>query len=165
MDEIAKPDRLLEKLADDVKQLLVERNIDDPLMVGIHTGGAWIAGTLHAMLAISQPLATLDISFYRDDFSRVGMNPKVRPSSLPPQVEDKHIILVDDVLQTGRTIRAAMNEIFDYGRPASITLVCLVDRSGRELPIQADIIGQHLQLSPEQHIKLSGPEPLDFVIT
>jgi pyrimidine operon attenuation protein/uracil phosphoribosyltransferase len=165
MDEIAKPDQLLEQLADDLEQLLKERKIDDPLMVGIHTGGAWIASTLHEKLGISQPLATLDISFYRDDFSRIGMNPKVKPSSLPPQVEDKHIILVDDVLQTGRTIRAAMNEIFDYGRPASITLVCLVDRSGRELPIQADIIGQHLQLKPEQHIKLSGPEPLEFVIT
>jgi len=165
MDEIAKPDQLLEKLADDLKILLVEREIDDPLMVGIHTGGAWIADTLHAKLGISRPLATLDISFYRDDFSRIGMNPRVKPSSLPPQVEDRHIILVDDVLQTGRTIRAAMNEIFDYGRPASITLVCLVDRSGRELPIQADIIGQHLQLSPEQHIKLSGPKPLEFVIT
>ena len=165
MDEIAKPDQLLEKLADDLKKLLVEREIDDPLMVGIHTGGAWIAGTLHANLGISTPLATLDISFYRDDFSRIGMNPKVKPSNLPPQVEDKHIILVDDVLQTGRTIRAAMNEIFDYGRPASITLVCLVDRSGRELPIQADIIGQHLQLGPAQHIKLSGPEPLEFIIT
>ena len=164
MDEIAKPDQLLEKLADDLKQLLVEREIDDPLMVGIHTGGAWIASSLHAKLGISQPLATLDISFYRDDFSRIGMNPRVKPSSLPPQVEDKHIILIDDVLQTGRTIRAAMNEIFDYGRPASITLVCLVDRSGRELPIQADIIGQHLR-GTAQHIKLSGPEPLEFVIT
>jgi pyrimidine operon attenuation protein/uracil phosphoribosyltransferase len=165
MDEIAKPDQLLEKLADDLRKLLETREIDDPLMVGIHTGGAWIASALHARLGISQPLATLDISFYRDDFSRIGMHPKVKPSSLPPQVEDKHIILVDDVLQTGRTIRAAMNEIFDYGRPASITLVCLVDRSGRELPIQADIIGQHLKLEPEQHIKLGGPEPLEFVIT
>jgi len=165
MDEIANPDQLLEKLAADLKQLLDERNIDDPLMVGIHTGGAWIADILHEKLGIARPLATLDISFYRDDFSRIGMNPKVKPSSLPPQVEDRHIILVDDVLQTGRTIRAAMNEIFDYGRPASITLVCLVDRSGRELPIQADIIGQHLQLGPRQHIKLSGPRPLDFVVT
>ena len=165
MDDIAKPDQLLEKLADDLKKLLVERGIDDPLMVGIHTGGAWIANILHARLDISQPLATLDISFYRDDFSRIGMNPKVKPTRLPPQVEDKHIILVDDVLQTGRTIRAAMNEIFDYGRPSSITLVCLVDRSGRELPIQADIIGQHLHLKPEQHINLNGPEPLEFVIT
>ena len=165
MDDIAKPDQLLEKLAADLEQLLDQRNIDDPLMVGIHTGGAWIATILHSKLGLSQPLATLDISFYRDDFSRIGMNPKVKPSSLPPQVEDKHIILVDDVLQTGRTIRAALNEIFDYGRPASITLVCLVDRSGRELPIQADIIGQHLQLSIDQHIKLSGPDPLDFIVT
>ena len=165
MDDIAKPDQLLEKLADDLKKLLIERGIDDPLMVGIHTGGAWIASTLHARLEITQPLASLDISFYRDDFSRIGMNPKVKPTRLPPQVEDKHIILVDDVLQTGRTIRAAMNEIFDYGRPSSITLVCLVDRSGRELPIQADIIGQHLHLKPEQHIKLNGPEPMEFVIT
>ena len=165
MDDIAKPDQLLEKLAGDLERLLGERGIDDPLMVGIHTGGVWVATTLHERLGLSQPLATLDISFYRDDFSRIGMNPRVKPSSLPPQVEDKHIILVDDVLQTGRTIRAAMNEIFDYGRPASITLVCLVDRSGRELPIQADIIGQHLQLGEAQHIKLSGPEPLEFVIT
>ena len=89
---------------------------------------------------------------------------KISAPGLPPQVEDRHIILVDDVLQTGRTIRAAMNEIFDYGRPASITLVCLVDRSGRELPIQADIIGQHLQISPQQHIKLGGPDPLEFAI-
>jgi pyrimidine operon attenuation protein/uracil phosphoribosyltransferase len=165
MDEIPKPDQLLEKLADDLKQLLIEREIENPLMVGIHTGGAWIASCLHVKLGLSRPLSSLDISFYRDDFSRIGMNPKVKPSSLPPQVEDKHIILVDDVLQTGRTIRAAMNEIFDYGRPASITLVCLVDRSGRELPIQADVIGQHLRLSTAQHIKLSGPEPLEFVIT
>ncbi len=165
MDEIAKPDQLLDKLADNLEKLLGERGISDPLMVGIHTGGVWIASILHTRLGISQPLATLDISFYRDDFSRIGMNPKVKPSSLPPQVEDKHIILVDDVLQTGRTIRAAMNEIFDYGRPAGITLVCLVDRSGRELPIQADIIGQHLKLGAAQHIKLSGPEPLEFVIT
>ncbi len=165
MDEIAKPEQLLEKLADDLEKLLEARKINNPLMVGIHTGGAWIANTLHGKLGLAQPLATLDISFYRDDFSRIGMHPRVKPSSLPPQVEDKHIILVDDVLQTGRTIRAAMNEIFDYGRPASITLVCLVDRSGRELPIQADIIGQHLQLGAEQHIKLNGPEPLEFVIT
>ena len=165
MDEIAKPDLLLERLAGDLEKLLGARGIKDPLMVGIHTGGVWIASLLHERLGLAQPLATLDISFYRDDFSRIGMNPRVKPSSLPPQVEDRHIILVDDVLQTGRTIRAAMNEIFDYGRPASITLVCLVDRSGRELPIQADIIGQHLKLGADQHIKLSGPEPLEFVIT
>ena len=165
MDDIAKPEQLLDKLADDLQRLLQERSIDDPLMVGIHTGGVWLANTLHSKLGLTQPLATLDISFYRDDFSRIGMNPKVKPSSLPPQVEDRHIVLVDDVLQTGRTIRAAMNEIFDYGRPASIILACLVDRGGHELPIQADAIGQKLDLKPDQHIKLTGPEPLEFVVT
>jgi pyrimidine operon attenuation protein/uracil phosphoribosyltransferase len=165
MDAIATPDQLLQKLATDLAELLHTRSIEQPLMVGIHTGGAWIAEALRRMLNLQQPLSTLDISFYRDDFSRIGMHPKVKPSKLPPHVEDQHIILVDDVLQSGRTIRAAMNEIFDYGRPASITLVCLVERNGRELPIQADIIGQHLDMKPEQHIKLTGPEPLALVIT
>ena len=165
MQDIAKPEALLEKLAEQLQTLLSTRAIEQPLMVGIHTGGAWVAKSLHNQLKITEPLATLDISFYRDDFSRIGINPKVKPSSLPPQVEDRHIILVDDVLQTGRTIRAAMNEIFDYGRPASITLVCLVQRNGRELPIQADIVGQHLQLKDSQHIKLTGPDKLEFEIT
>ncbi|MCW8831298.1 MAG: bifunctional pyr operon transcriptional regulator/uracil phosphoribosyltransferase PyrR [Gammaproteobacteria bacterium] len=164
MEDIAKPEALLDKLAEQLKALLTERSIDQPLMVGIHTGGVWIANALHQRLSLKEPLSTLDISFYRDDFSRIGMNPQVKPSKLPSQIDDQHIILVDDVLHTGRTIRAAMNEIFDYGRPASITLVCLVERSGREIPIQADIVGQRLHLDDNQHIKLTGPEPLEFVI-
>jgi len=164
MTHAAKPDQLLEKLATDLENLLEHRGINDPLMVGIHTGGAWLAERLHKMLNIQQPLATLDISFYRDDFSRIGMNPQVKPSQLPPQVENCHIILVDDVLQTGRTIRAAMNELFDYGRPASITLACLVERPGRELPIQADAVGQELELKGNEQIKLTGPEPLAWEI-
>ena len=165
MEAIATPDKLLAELADKLKTLLEERAIDQPLMVGIHTGGAWVAKQLHSLLSIEQPLSTLDISFYRDDFSRIGMNPKVKPSQLPPHVDDRHIILVDDVLHTGRTIRAAMNELFDYGRPASITLVCMVERSGREIPIQPDIVGQHLHLKNGQHIKLTGPDPLELVLT
>jgi len=164
MTHTAKPDQLLEKLATDLENLLDHRSIDNPLMVGIHTGGAWLAEKLHDRLNIQDELATLDISFYRDDFSRIGMNPQVKPSSLPPQVEDRHIILVDDVLQTGRTIRAAMNEIFDYGRPASITLACLLERSGRELPIQADVVGQTLELKENEQIKLTGPDPLAWEI-
>ena len=160
MTHAAQPDKLLEKLATDLENHLEHRGITDPLMVGIHTGGAWLAERLHAMLGLQQPLACLDISFYRDDFSRIGMNPQVKPSQLPPQVEDCHIVLVDDVLQTGRTIRAAMNELFDYGRPASITLACLVERSGRELPIQADVVGQELELNANEQIKLPGPDPL-----
>ncbi len=164
MTHAAKPDQLLEKLKTDLENLMEHRGIDDPLMIGIHTGGVWLAERLHKMLKIKQPLATLDISFYRDDFSRIGMNPQVKTSSLPAQVEDCHIILVDDVLQTGRTIRAAMNEIFDYGRPASITLACLIERPGRELPIQADVIGQCLELNDHEEIKLTGPEPLAWEI-
>jgi len=164
MQDIAKPDILLEQLAEQLQTLLNNHRISNPLMVGIHTGGAWVAQSLHDTLSISEPLATLDISFYRDDFSRIGINPKVKPSSLPPQVDDRHIILVDDVLHTGRTIRAAMNEIFDYGRPASITFVCLIERDGRELPIQADIVGQKLNLDDGQHIKLIGPDNLEFEV-
>jgi pyrimidine operon attenuation protein/uracil phosphoribosyltransferase len=94
------------------------------------------------------------------------MHPEVSPSQLCIDVNDRHIILVDDVLYTGRTIRAAMNEIFDYGRPASITLVVLVDRSSnRELPIQADIIGKSIALNAEEHVKLHGPKPLMLSIT
>jgi len=162
MQKIATPDELLAQLAKQTQALLENKAIDNPLMVGIQTGGVWVATKLHQQLSIQEPLATLDISFYRDDFSRIGMNPKVKPSSLPPEIEDRHIILVDDVLHTGRTIRAAMNELFDYGRPASITLVCLIDRSGRELPMQADIVGQQIELNEGEHIKLTGPDPLSL---
>jgi pyrimidine operon attenuation protein/uracil phosphoribosyltransferase len=162
MQHLATPDELLAKLADQLQTLLDKKAIANPLMVGIHTGGVWVATKLHRLLNIAEPLASLDISFYRDDFSRIGMHPKVKPSTLPPNVEDRHIILVDDVLHTGRTIRAAMNELFDYGRPASITLACLIDRGGRELPLQADIIGEYINLNEHEHIKLTGPEPLLF---
>lgn len=164
MDDIATPDTLLAHMADTLKQLLATRAIERPLLVGIHTGGVWVAEHLHKALSIEEPLATLDISFYRDDFSRIGVNPKVKPSNLPPQVEGRDIVLIDDVLHTGRTIRAAMNEIFDYGRPASIILVCLIERNGRELPVQADVVGQKIELSSKQHIKLNGPSPLQLVV-
>lgn len=162
MQALATPEELLAQMATHTQTLLKQRAIDNPLMVGIHTGGVWLATRLHQQLNLSEPLATLDISFYRDDFSRIGINPEVKPSKLPPDVEDRHILLVDDVLHTGRTIRAAMNELFDYGRPASITLICLFERSGRELPLQADVVGQHITLNKGEHIKITGPEPLNF---
>ena len=155
---------LLDRMCGDTRALLEARQVTEPAMIGIHTGGAWLAERLHRRLAIAAPLGTLDISFYRDDFTRIGMNPEVKPSHIPFTVEDRHIILVDDVLHTGRTIRAAMNEIFDYGRPASIMLVALVERSGRELPIQPDVAGVHMPLQPGQHITLSGPDPLALTI-
>jgi pyrimidine operon attenuation protein/uracil phosphoribosyltransferase len=151
---------LLDRMVQDLRSLLASRGISDHLMIGIHTGGVWVARVLHDRLGLTEPLGALNITFYRDDFTRMGMHPQVQPSSLPFDVEDRHIILVDDVLQTGRTIRAALNEIFDYGRPASVILATLVERSGKELPICADVVGEKLDLPPDQHIKLSGPEPL-----
>ena len=151
---------VLDRMAETLKQRLSARGTPDPVMIGIHTGGVWVAQALHRRLGLSQPLGRLDISFYRDDFSRIGMHPQVKPSSLPFAVDDRHIVLVDDVLFTGRTIRAALNEIFDYGRPASVTLAVLVERDGRELPIEAQVAGQHLSLRPDQQVKLRGPDPL-----
>jgi pyrimidine operon attenuation protein/uracil phosphoribosyltransferase len=147
---------LLDKLVTDLTPLLAS----NPVIIGIHTGGSWLADILHKRLAITDPCGSLDISFYRDDFSRIGLNPKVKASNLPQDISDRHILLVDDVLQTGRTIRAAMNEIFDYGRPASIHLCVLVERNGRELPIQADYCGLKIDLSPDQQVKLNGPDNL-----
>ncbi|MCG7992242.1 MAG: bifunctional pyr operon transcriptional regulator/uracil phosphoribosyltransferase PyrR [Candidatus Thiodiazotropha lotti] len=155
---------LIDVMAGKIWTLINDKGISDPLMVGIRTGGVWLAERLHQELGLRDPLGTLDISFYRDDFTRIGMNPEVHPSDLPIPVDDRHIILVDDVLHTGRTIRAALNEIFDYGRPASITLATLVDRSGRELPIQPDVTGLHPSLDPDQHITLIGPDPLGLIL-
>ena len=137
---------------------------DDPLIVGIRTGGVWVAEALMHRLGLDTPLGTLNINFYRDDFTRIGVHPTVEPSDLPFSIEDRHVVLVDDVLYTGRTIRAALNEIFDYGRPASVTLVVLVERRGRELPIHADIVGKVMELQDGQSIKLVGPDPLTMTI-
>ena len=100
------------------------------------------------------------VSFYRDDFSRQGLHPSVQPSALPFDIENQHLLLVDDVVLSGRTIRAAMNELFDYGRPLSITLISLYDLQQRELPIQPDVIAKKLELAPQQRLKLRGPTPL-----
>ena len=155
---------LIEAMAVQLRELLARRGISDPALVGIHTGGVWIAQRLQQRLDLATPLGQLDISFYRDDFSRIGVNPQVRPSDLPFDVDGRHIILVDDVLYTGRTIRAALNELFDYGRPASVLLAVLVDRGGRELPIEAHVAGSRLELPTDHHIQLIGPEPLQLLI-
>ena len=153
-------DNMAEQLAAHVRKL----GDRAPAMVGIHTGGVWVAEQLHARLQLAEPLGSLDISFYRDDFTRIGINPVVKPSELPFAIDDRHIILVDDVLHTGRTIRAALNELFDYGRPASILLAALIERDGRELPIEASVVGRHVSLQPDEHIKLTGPSPLRLEI-
>lgn len=153
-------DAAMMRMAEQLRPMLKR----DPLMVGIHTGGVWVAERLHRLLEFKEPLGTLDISFYRDDFTRIGMNPQVRTSHLPVNVENRHLILVDDVLHTGRTIRAALNEIFDYGRPASVMLACLIERGGRELPIEPQVVGEHIKLGKNQHVKLLGPDKLELRI-
>ena len=151
---------LLDALEAAMRAEIARRGMSNPSMVGIHTGGAWVAEALHRRMGLSEPLGMLNISFYRDDFSQIGIHPQVRPSSLPFRVEGRDIILVDDVLYTGRTIRAALNEIFDYGRPAQVMLGVLLDRNGRQIPVQADCVGAKVDLLPGQRIKLTGPEPL-----
>lgn len=155
---------LLDDMATKLRETLDSAEITSPAIVGIRTGGVWVAERLRKMLAVDEPLGELNIAFYRDDFSRIGVHPTVEPSSLPFDVDGRDLILVDDILYTGRTIRAAMNEIFDYGRPRSIHLAVLFDRSGRELPIQADIVGAHLSLKPKEHAKLTGPSPFKLEI-
>jgi len=108
-----------------------------PALVGIYSGGAWIAERLQELLGLSEDIGLIDVSFYRDDFAEKGLHPQVKPTVIPFDVEGRHIILVDDVLYTGRTTRAAINELFDYGRPAAVDLAVLADRGGRELPIGA----------------------------
>jgi pyrimidine operon attenuation protein/uracil phosphoribosyltransferase len=164
MSELDNISKIIDDMAVQLGNLINGTGRTDPAMVGIHTGGVWVASHLHEQMNISDPLGSLDISFYRDDFTRIGMNPVVQPSQLPFSIDDRHIILVDDVLHTGRTIRAALNELFDYGRPASIMLATLIERDGRELPIEADVVGRHVKLEPNEQIKLTGPEQLRLEI-
>jgi len=153
-------DVLLDKLETDLKRIIIERQLNNPLMIGIRTGGVWIAEIMHRRLKINEPLGLLDISFYRDDFSQIGVNPNVKPSQLPMHMEGRDIILIDDVFYTGRTIRAALNEIFDYGRPNQVVLAVLIERDGRQIPLCPDCVGTSITLNADQRIKLTGPDSL-----
>jgi len=148
--------------AEDLLARLTERMREfvtpDTALIGIHTGGVWLAQRLHQALALRKPLGTIDVSFYRDDYGSRGLHPKVRPSNIPFEVADADIILVDDVLYTGRTIRAAMNELFDYGRPQRIRLAALIDRGGRQLPIAAQFVGAEVLASEAEQIELKKNE-------
>ncbi len=146
----------INKLIEQMAEQISSENLDNPMLIGIHTGGVWVAQKLHSTLELKEPLGSLDISFYRDDFSRVGLNPEVRSSELPMEIENRNIVLIDDVLYTGRTIRAALNEIFSYGRPSMVRLGVLFNRAGHELPIQADYIGQTIELTGTQQAKLAN---------
>ncbi|MBC3952787.1 bifunctional pyr operon transcriptional regulator/uracil phosphoribosyltransferase PyrR [Pseudomonas folii] len=158
------PDELIRQMATDLNAHLNKRGVSEPRFIGIRTGGVWVAQELLKTLGRDEPLGTLDVSFYRDDFSQNGLHPQVRPSDLPFEIEGQHLVLIDDVLMSGRTIRAALNELFDYGRPASVTLVCLLDLDAGELPISPDVVGATLTLAANERVKLSGPAPLALEI-
>ena len=126
----------------------------DTGLIGIHTGGVWVAERVHQALKLRTPAAALDVSYYRDDYAARGLHRDVKRSEIPFEIEDRDLILVDDVLYTGRTIRAALNEIFDYGRPGRVQLAALVDRGGRQLPIAPQFVGATLTLKPGQSVAL-----------
>ena len=130
----------------------------DTVLVGIHSGGAWVARRLKELLGLSGEIGLIDVSFYRDDFGEKGLHPQVKPTSIPFEVEGRNLILVDDVLYTGRTTRAAINELFDYGRPASVKLAILADRGGRELPIYAEFCAWRVELADTQELVLEADD-------
>ena len=137
----------------------------DAKLVGVFSGGAWLADRLAAELDGEHEVGYIDVSFYRDDLSTSGLKSNVRSTQIPFSVQDAHIVIVDDVLFTGRSIRAAINTLFDYGRPASIQLAVLVDRGGRELPIAADFVGAPLIVASDLMLALSKDDTGAFALT
>jgi len=125
-----------------------------PHLIGIHSGGAWIAERLHRDLALPTPLGSLSSAFHRDDYGRRGLPAEMKSTELPFEIGGADVILVDDILFTGRTVRAALNELFDFGRPARVELAVLLDRGGRELPIEARYCGARHPLAPGQNFVL-----------
>src|SRR5205823_2828738 len=134
-------------------------------IVGIHSGGAWLAERLAADLGLRERLGFIDVSFYRDDYARKGLHPDVKPTQIGFNVDRATIVLVDDVLYTGRTTRAAINVLFDYGRPARIMLAALADRGGRELPVAADFVATTVVLDAHQSLALARAADGQFTLT
>ena len=154
---------LYARLAHQVKAGL--QGVEQVAIVGIHSGGAWLAERLAKELQLDDRLGFIDVSFYRDDFAEKGLRADVKPSQIGFDVEGATIVLVDDVLYTGRTTRAAINELFDYGRPARILLAALVDRGGRELPIAADFLAETIALADDQSLQLQRADDGRFSLT
>jgi pyrimidine operon attenuation protein/uracil phosphoribosyltransferase len=146
-------------------QLAAEQPIQ---LAGLAVGGAWIAERLARDLGLAQ-YGVINVAFHRDDYAEKGLNAirsaETMSTHLPFDVNGAHVVLIDDVLLTGRTVRAALNELFDFGRPAGVELMVLVDRGGRELPIAANFVGQHMQLPPNQILALEKTPQGGFQFT
>src|SRR5687767_4102707 len=143
-------ERLCEQLVGELRPRIGPKSA----MVGLYTGGAWLAERLHAMLGMKTPLGLMDIAFYRDDYAARGLKHDPKRTKIPFDVNGCDLLLVDDVLYSGRTVRAAMNELFDYGRPESISLVVLADRGGRQLPICAQYCGAQVEVPAGMRLTL-----------
>ena len=146
------PEALVRALADEMRGKLSP----DAGLVGIYTGGAWVAERLHRALGLTVPLGVIAVTLHRDDFRRIGLHREARRSQIPFPVDGREVVLVDDVLHTGRTVRAALNEIFDFGRPKAVRLAVLADRGGRELPVAADFTGAKVEMARDEELVLSN---------
>src|SRR5512134_3750909 len=144
-----------EKICEELARELKPRIGPKTAMIGIYTGGAWLAERLHALLGIREPLGLMDIAFYRDDYHAQGLHHDPKRTKIPFDVSGRDLLLVDDVLYTGRTVRAALNEVFDYGRPQSVSLVVLADRGGRQLPICAQHCGARIDVPAGMRLRLA----------
>jgi pyrimidine operon attenuation protein / uracil phosphoribosyltransferase len=144
-------EKLCEQLAAELKPRLGPKSA----MVGLYTGGAWLAERLHQLVGMKTPLGLMDIAFYRDDYAARGLKHDPKRTKIPFDVNGCELLLVDDILYSGRTVRAAMNELFDYGRPESITLVVLADRGGRQLPICAQHCGTRVDVPAGMRLRLN----------
>ncbi len=145
------PETLLAKITEEIKAQLQPNTA----LVGIHSGGVWLMQRILKSIKQDLPFGALDAALYRDDYAQRGLKSESKPSNIAFDVTDKHLILIDDIFYTGRTTRAAMNELFDYGRPASISLAVLINRGGAELPIAPNIVGAEIVLKPNQDLQLT----------
>src|SRR6478672_4234504 len=147
-------DRTIRRMADEIVEL--NEGTDDLVIVGIQRRGVQLAARIVSSIREREnadvPSGALDITLYRDDLQTVGPRPVVGPTNLPWAIDGKHVVIVDDVLYTGRTIRAALDELADFGRPKRIALAVLIDRGGRELPIQPDVVGKTLDVAPRDRV-------------
>lgn len=153
--QLPDPETLLTDITARIQVQLEKKWSSNSALVGIHSGGVWLMQRILKSIKQDVAYGTLDAALYRDDYAQRGLKAEPKPSQIPFDVQDKHIILIDDIFYTGRTTRAAMNELFDYGRPASVTLAVLINRGGAELPILPNIVGAEILLKPHQSLQLS----------
>ena len=153
-------ERTLKRMANEIVEL--NDGTADLIIVGIQRRGVQLAGRLVSLIeeteGVEIPQGSLDITLYRDDLQSIGPRPLVGATSLPSDIEGMNVVIVDDVLYTGRTVRAALDELADFGRPARIALAVLVDRGGRELPIHADIVGKRVDVDPGDRVDVMMDE-------